>query len=109
MVSCAILVLGPVWIHCLIQACRGEELSRGAVLSWFKVRVLDGLGLQEPPLSTLQGLDADREVPDTMHLHQRAHRTSRTSWVNPQSRPNQESSQIILFPGSGEKFFFSPQ
>lgn len=100
MVSCTVLILGPLWIHGMIQACMGEELSRGAVLSWFKVRVLEGLGLEEPPLSTLQGPDADRVPPDTRHLHQRAHRTSRTSWVNPQTRPNQESSQIILFPGS---------
>lgn len=105
MVSCTVLILGPLCIHGIIQACMGEELSRGAVLSWFKVRVLEGLGLEEPPLSTLQGPDADRVPPDTRHLHQRAHRTSRTSWVNPQTRPNQESSQIILFPGSGEKFF----
>nr|XP_004562608.1 inhibin alpha chain isoform X2 [Maylandia zebra] len=102
MVSCTVLILGPLCIHGIIQACMGEELSRGAVLSWFKVRVLEGLGLEEPPLSTLQGPDADRVPPDTRHLHQRAHRTSRTSWVNPQTRPNQESSQIILFPGSGE-------
>ncbi|KAE8278506.1 Inhibin alpha chain Precursor [Larimichthys crocea] len=53
MVSSAPFILVPLWIYILTQACRGEEeLPREAVLSWFKERVLEGLGLEEPPPTT---------------------------------------------------------
>ncbi|XP_056226338.1 inhibin alpha chain [Seriola aureovittata] len=100
MVSCALLILGPLWIHSLLQACRGEELSGEAVLSWFRERVLGGLGLEEPPAAAVQGPDVDVAPPEARHMHRRAPRTSRTTWVNHQTRPNQEMSQIIIFPSS---------
>ncbi|XP_034406208.1 inhibin alpha chain [Cyclopterus lumpus] len=99
MVSCALLVLGPLWIPILTQACRGEELSREVVLSWFRERVLEDLGLEEPPLTTAQG--PDRDVPDARQAPWGAPgRTSRTAWVNRGTSPAQDTSQIILFPGS---------
>lgn len=101
MVSCALFILGSLWIHVLTQACGGEELSREAVLSWFRERVLEGLGLEEPPL--VHGPDRDMAQPEARHAPRRAPRTSRTAWVNHQSSPTKETSQIILFPGSGEK------
>ncbi|XP_040888599.1 inhibin alpha chain [Toxotes jaculatrix] len=97
MVSCALLILGPLWIHSLIQACRGEELSRETVLSWFRERVLEGLRLEEPPVATMLGPDGQ---PQARHMHWRAPRTSRTEWVNHQTSPNQDTSQVILFPSS---------
>lgn len=103
MVSCALFVLGPLWIHILTQACRGEELSREAALSWFRERVLEGLGLEEPPPT---GPDGDVAQPGARHAPRRAPRTSRTAWVNHRTSPSQETSQIILFPSSGEKLFF---
>ncbi|KAF1371857.1 hypothetical protein PFLUV_G00273710 [Perca fluviatilis] len=98
MASCALFILGPLWIHVLTQACSGEELSREAVLSWFRERVLEGLGLEEPPLA--HSPDRDMAQPEARHAPRRAPRTSRTAWVNRQSRPTKETSQIILFPGS---------
>jgi len=104
MVSCALFVLGPLWIPILIQACRGEELSREVVLSWFRERVLEGLGLEEPPLTTAPGPDRDIAQPEARQAPRGPpSRTSRTAWVNRQTSPAQDTSQIILFPGSGEK------
>lgn len=106
MVSCAPFILGTLWIHFLTQACRGEELPREAVLSWFRERVLEGLGLEEPPQSIVQGADGDAAQPEARHAPRRAPRTSRTARVNRQTSLNQEMSQIILFPSSGEVFLF---
>lgn len=106
MVSCALFILGPLWIHILTQACRGEELSQEAVLSWFRERVLEGLGLEEPPAATVQGPDGGMAQPEARHAPRRSPRTSRTAWVNHPTSPNQETSQIILFPSSGETCFF---
>ncbi|XP_044044003.1 inhibin alpha chain isoform X2 [Siniperca chuatsi] len=102
MVSCALFILGPLSIHILTQACRGEELSREAVLSWFRERVLEGLGLEEPPKTTVLGPYGDMAQPQARHAPRRAPRTSRTAWVNHGTSPNQEMSQIILFPSSGK-------
>lgn len=111
MVSWALFILGPLSIHILTQACRGEELSREVVLSWFRERVLEELELEEPPMTTLQGPDSDTAQPHARHAPRRASRTSKTAWVNHGTSLNQEMSQIILFPSSGEKlccfcFFF---
>lgn len=103
MVSCALLILCPLWIHSVIQACRGEDLSREAVVSWFRGRILEGLRLEEPPVATAQGPDED--MPQLETRHRRAPRISRTTWVNHQSSPVTETSQIILFPSSGKKSF----
>ncbi|XP_049426316.1 inhibin alpha chain [Epinephelus fuscoguttatus] len=99
MVSCAVFILGPLWIHILTQACRGEELSREAVLSWFRERVLEGLELEEP-LTTVQGPDGNMAHPEARRTPRRVPRTSRTAWVNPETSLTQETSQIILFPSS---------
>ncbi|XP_051283571.1 inhibin alpha chain [Dicentrarchus labrax] len=100
MVSCALFILGPFWIHILTQVCKGEELPREAVLSWFRERVLEGLGLEEPLPTPVQSPDGDTAQPESRHAPRRAPRTSRTAWVNHQSSLNQETSQIILFPSS---------
>lgn len=103
MVSCALLILGPLWIYLLPHGCRGEELPREAVLTWFRGRVLEELGLQEPPPSAARGADGDVVK----------HAAWRHSWmksapqVNRQTGLNQDTSQIILFPTSGETFCFS--
>lgn len=94
MVSCALFILGPLWVHILGHACSGEELSREEVLSWVRVRVLEGLRLEEPPLTPVQAPDRD-PAPQ---------RAPRTTWVKQQSSPTQETSEIILFPNSGEKY-----
>ncbi|XP_042369388.1 inhibin alpha chain [Plectropomus leopardus] len=98
--SCALIILAPLWINVLTQTCRGEELSREAVLSWFRERLLEGLGLEEPPLTTVQGSNGDTAQPEARHAPRRAPRTSRTAWVNHQTSQTQEMSQIILFPSS---------
>ncbi|KAM9328299.1 inhibin alpha chain [Pholidichthys leucotaenia] len=100
MVSCAVFLLFPLWIHSLPLACGGEELPREAVLSWFRRRVLEDLGLEEPPLRAARGPDGDGAQPDARDWHQRAYRTSRTVWPNPQRDPDRDSSQMILFPYS---------
>ncbi|KAM7375284.1 hypothetical protein PAMA_014400 [Pampus argenteus] len=100
MVHCALFILGPLWIHSLTQAYGGEELSRDAVLSWFRERVLDGLGLEEPPADTVQRPERDAARQEERHAPRRTPRTSRTAWVNPQTSPNPETSQVILFPSS---------
>ncbi|XP_076011361.1 inhibin alpha chain [Genypterus blacodes] len=102
MVSWALLLLGSVWLHSLTQACCGDELPREAVLDWLRESVLEGLGLEEPPVPTPQGPDGNTEGPEAMHGHHRYPRTSWTAWVNQNqaNSPNYETSQIILFPSS---------
>ncbi|XP_029305080.1 inhibin alpha chain isoform X3 [Cottoperca gobio] len=102
MVSCALFILGPLWMHILAQACRGEEFPREAVLSWFRERILEGLGLEEPPLTTVQGPERDMAQPEARPAPRRVPRSSRTTWVNHPTSPTQETSEIILFPSSGE-------
>ncbi|KAM6893480.1 inhibin alpha chain-like [Xenentodon cancila] len=98
MVSCAVFVLGPLWVS-LIQTCGGEGPSREVVLSWFRDRVLEDLGLKEPP-SVVQGPDRDEAQLRMSHLHTRAPRRKRATWVNRQTSPDLEMSQMILFPSS---------
>ncbi|XP_037333027.2 inhibin alpha chain isoform X1 [Pungitius pungitius] len=91
MVSCALFVLGPLWVHILTQACAGDELSREALLSWFAGRFLERLGLEEAP-------PAAAEVPGARPAPCRAPRTSRA--VTHPTPPTVETSEIILFPTS---------
>ncbi|XP_059183613.1 inhibin alpha chain [Centropristis striata] len=87
MVSCTVFL----WIHVLTAACSSEELPRDAVLSWFRERVLEGLGLEGPPLLVQPGAGrAPRRTP----------RASRTTWVNSQTGPSGDTLQIIIFPSS---------
>ncbi|MEQ2207467.1 hypothetical protein XENOCAPTIV_012830 [Xenoophorus captivus] len=64
MVFCAVLVLGPLWIQGLLQACKTEKLPRGVVVSWVWERVLEGLGLSEPPLIIEQRPNQERAKPE---------------------------------------------
>ncbi|XP_053273004.1 inhibin alpha chain [Pleuronectes platessa] len=99
MVSCA-LVLVPLWILGLSGGCRAEELPREVVLSWFSGRVLEGLGLEEPPLASAQGPDVDpAQQGGARPLHVRPPRSRRT-WEDQWTSPTQDKSQIILFPSS---------
>ncbi|KAM4559981.1 inhibin alpha chain [Odontesthes bonariensis] len=100
MVSRAVLILGHLWIHILVQASGGEELPRGVVLSWFREQVLEGLGLEEPPPNAVQGHDRDSARPEMRRIHARVPRTSRAVRVNHQTRSDQDTSQIILFSSS---------
>ncbi|XP_024864005.1 inhibin alpha chain isoform X2 [Kryptolebias marmoratus] len=90
MVSCAVLVLDLLWIQTLAQACEAEELPRGVLLSWFRERVLEALGLEEPPV--VQGPEG--------HGHMRVPRSSRAAWGRHRTSPDQEASERILFPTS---------
>lgn len=74
------------------QACQGDELPRDVVLDWLKREILEGLGMDEPPLPVLQ-------------LQPRAvHRLlpRRTRETRVERRHHRESSQLILFPSLGE-------
>ncbi|KAM4537899.1 inhibin alpha chain [Fundulus diaphanus] len=97
MVSCALLVLGPLWIQSLLQVCKTEKLPRGVVVSWFRERVLEGLGLLEPPLIE-QRPNRERAKPETRHRQPRVPRTSRAVRVSHQTSPDQDISEMILFP-----------
>ncbi|XP_071767435.2 inhibin alpha chain [Centroberyx gerrardi] len=100
MLSCTLLILGPLWIHSLTQACEGDELPREVVLAWFKERVLEGLGL-EPPVPSVQGPDGGMARAEARQGRRRSSRTGRTAWINHHHHnQNQENSQIILFPSS---------
>lgn len=105
MVSCVLLILGPLWSHFLTLTCRGEELPRDAVLSLFRERVLEGLGPEEPPQSRALGVDGYMARPEVRLPPWRALRTRRMAQPSRQSSQSQETFQIILFPRSGEYSF----
>ncbi|MED6253029.1 hypothetical protein ATANTOWER_021000 [Ataeniobius toweri] len=100
MVSCAVLVLGPLWIQGLLQACKTEKLPRGVVVSWVWERVLEGLGLSEPPLIIEQRPNQERAKPEVRRQQARVPRTSRTVRVGHETSPDQDISEMILFPSS---------
>uniref|UniRef100_A0A672M9E1 Inhibin alpha chain n=1 Tax=Sinocyclocheilus grahami TaxID=75366 RepID=A0A672M9E1_SINGR len=76
-------------------ACQGDKLPRDMVLGWLKSRILDGLGMDEPPLPVLQ-LPTQQAVNKVVH-----HVASRmTREIRVERRHHQESSQVILFPSS---------
>uniref|UniRef100_A0A4W5LIM4 Inhibin alpha chain n=1 Tax=Hucho hucho TaxID=62062 RepID=A0A4W5LIM4_9TELE len=58
--SCALLLL---WT----QTCQGDELPRDVVLDWIKQRLLDGLGLEQPPEPSHQAPDGGRERAEESH------------------------------------------
>uniref|UniRef100_A0A672M9E8 Inhibin alpha chain n=1 Tax=Sinocyclocheilus grahami TaxID=75366 RepID=A0A672M9E8_SINGR len=81
------------------QICKREfdsnKLPRDMVLGWLKSRILDGLGMDEPPLPVLQ-LPTQQAVNKVVH-----HVASRmTREIRVERRHHQESSQVILFPSS---------
>ncbi|KAM3857114.1 inhibin alpha chain [Diretmus argenteus] len=100
MLACTLLILGPLWIHTLTHASQGDELPREVVLAWFKERILEGLGLEEPPLPNVQGPDGGMAQAEARQGHRRSSRTSRTAWVDHRHNQHQENPQIILFPSS---------
>uniref|UniRef100_A0A3Q2CWX5 Inhibin alpha chain n=1 Tax=Cyprinodon variegatus TaxID=28743 RepID=A0A3Q2CWX5_CYPVA len=93
MVSCAVLILGPLWIQSLTQICRTEKLPRGVVVSWFRERVLEGLGLLQPPLFIEHSPNQERTRREARHRQARVPQTSR-----PQSSLHHHPSELILFP-----------
>ncbi|KAK2857020.1 hypothetical protein Q5P01_005755 [Channa striata] len=84
----------------MIPACRGEELSREVVLSWFRERILESLELEGPPVATMTDPEGEVVRTEMVNMHQRVPRTSRTPWVSHRTSPKQETSQVILFPSS---------
>ncbi|XP_048054454.1 inhibin alpha chain [Megalobrama amblycephala] len=94
--SCAcVLMLWTLFSPPLVQACQDDELPRDMVLGWLKRRILEGLGMDEPPLPVLQL--PTRPAVDRVGQHA-ASRMKRETRV--ERRRHQESSQVILFPGS---------
>ncbi|KAM4602190.1 inhibin alpha chain [Polymixia lowei] len=96
--SCILLFLGPLWLRGPTQACQGDELPREVVLDWFKRRVLDGLGLEEPPAASGQGPDGGMAPSVARQGRWRSSRTSRAAWADNHHNQHLENSQIILFP-----------
>ncbi|XP_030012784.1 inhibin alpha chain [Sphaeramia orbicularis] len=95
MVSSTVFVLGPLWVFTLAEACCPEETPREEVVSWFKERILDGLGLEEPPAATVRGPDEDTRKPS-----RRPPKRSRTTWVNEDIHLKHDTPEIIVFPSS---------
>uniref|UniRef100_A0A672M4H7 Inhibin alpha chain n=1 Tax=Sinocyclocheilus grahami TaxID=75366 RepID=A0A672M4H7_SINGR len=92
--ACA-LMLWALLSPPMVQACQGDKLPRDMVLGWLKSRILDGLGMDEPPLPVLQ-LPTQQAVNKVVH-----HVASRmTREIRVERRHHQESSQVILFPSS---------
>ncbi|KAM9836004.1 inhibin alpha chain [Aulostomus maculatus] len=101
MVFCVLFIFGPLWLLSRTQGSQAEELSREVVMSWLRERILDGLGLEGPPVQTVQGPDGDVAPPEEkLAAPRRAPQTSQATWVKRQIQTNQESSQIILFPSA---------
>lgn len=92
-----VLMLWALLSPPLVQACQGDELPRDMVHGWLKRRILDSLGMDEPPLPVLQ-LPTQQAVNKV--VHHVALRMTRETRV--ERRHHQESSQVILFPSSGE-------
>ncbi|XP_059427299.1 inhibin alpha chain [Carassius carassius] len=92
--ACA-LILWALLSPPVVQACQGDELPRDMVLCWLKRRILDGLGMDEPPLPVLH-LPKQQAVNKV--VHHVASRMTRETRV--ERRHHQETSQVILFPSS---------
>uniref|UniRef100_A0A4W5LIG7 Inhibin subunit alpha n=1 Tax=Hucho hucho TaxID=62062 RepID=A0A4W5LIG7_9TELE len=99
--SCALLLL---WT----QTCQGDELPRDVVLDWIKQRLLDGLGLEQPPEPSHQAPDGGRERAEAGRGHRRSTRVGRAAWAQEES-PGElfvsPSIDLALFPRSA---LFSP-
>ncbi|TRY90335.1 hypothetical protein DNTS_015229 [Danionella cerebrum] len=80
----------------LAQGCPGDEIPRDMVLSWLKRRILEGLGMDEPPLPGLQ-MPTQQMVNGAGHLV--ASRLTRETRVD-RRRQNQEWTELILFSSS---------
>lgn len=84
-----------------------EKLPREVVVSWFRERVLEGLGLLEPPVLAVQRANREGAKPETRHWQARVPRTSRVVRVSQQLRPGQDRSEVILFPSPGDNYLCS--
>ncbi|XP_043965426.1 inhibin alpha chain isoform X1 [Gambusia affinis] len=102
MVSWSVLILGAFCIPGLLQVCSMEKLPREVVVSWFRERVLEGLGLLEPPVLAVQRANREGAKPETRHWQARVPRTSRVVRVSQQLRPGQDRSEVILFPSPAD-------
>ncbi|KPP67179.1 inhibin alpha chain-like [Scleropages formosus] len=77
-----------LWVPTRALACEEAGLPRNVVVEWFKQRVLDVLGLKEPPVSGVVG------PPQPLMS-----RVGRAAWAE-KRRSHEETSQVILFPSS---------
>lgn len=107
MVSCAVLILCPLWMHVLVRACEEDELSREVVLSWFREQIMERLGLEEPPLSSVLGL-GETVPPEIRYRYKRVPRRRRSAWINRETSLDQNIFQITLFSSSGKKLLNVP-
>ncbi|XP_036395917.1 inhibin alpha chain [Megalops cyprinoides] len=95
--SCCWLIPLVLWAPVWSQACQEEGLPRAVVLDWFKQRVLEGLGLEGPPVPHEEPLAGTRaEAPPE---HPASARVGRAAWEERRG-PQQDASRVILFPSS---------
>ncbi|XP_066522222.1 inhibin alpha chain [Hoplias malabaricus] len=94
LLTCAMMVL-VVLTSLQCQACPGEHVPREVVLHWLKNRILEGLGLDEPPVPTLQKPPGERVERAAQNGGLRVSREARV-----ERKQHQETSQVILFPNS---------
>lgn len=94
------IVFSTAWIYLHCQACQGD-LPQEVVLDWLKRRILEELGLDKPPVPTLQSLSGQRVHVAAQHGAWRVRREARLD-----RRQHQEISQVILFPRSGQWIHF---
>lgn len=104
-------MVSSLLILVLIQACRPEELPREKILSWFSTRILEGLRLDQPPLTHQKVQNwAVLQHDGARHEHERALGSSReTQDMGQNTGLQQETTQIILFPSSGRKILQLPE
>ncbi|CAJ1086798.1 inhibin alpha chain [Xyrichtys novacula] len=103
MVSCKVYILVSIWILFFTRAFRGDELPREAVLSWFKVRVLEGLDLEEPPQTSTEDPDGGASEKEGRRAPPGPPRIRRTCATRVNQQPNQETTEVIVFPSSGQR------
>ncbi|XP_015214647.1 inhibin alpha chain [Lepisosteus oculatus] len=78
------------------EVCTREDLPKNIILDWFKQRVLDALGLKEPPITSASHSASER---GDLAQHPVSARVGRAAWTE-RRRIHQETSQIILFPST---------
>uniref|UniRef100_A0A3P9MR19 Inhibin alpha chain n=1 Tax=Oryzias latipes TaxID=8090 RepID=A0A3P9MR19_ORYLA len=104
MVLCVVVILGPLWIHGLVHACSGEELPKEVVVSCFRERVLESLGLEKPPQKKMRGPRGSGANSganwETWHMITRGPGSKREPLDQNQPDPEKETSEMILLPSS---------
>lgn len=86
-------VITAAWINLFFQACQGD-LPQELVLDWLKKRILEGLHLDKPPVSTIHSPSGQKVHVAAQHEARRVRREVQL-----------EISQIILFPSSGQSIY----